>query len=512
MTDKIKNPRFSLRRKMALVVVLGVAVSLIVALLTNSVGQIIADKLYFSDEKKQERMIAYQTDLQQFVSINGVQSVDSSRLNAWAEENDNVSLFIYKENKLILKVEPSDEEPLREEESTAKERFDRLYEQERRENEQTTKKDDVSERATTVLATDVVYEVFTGDAQDLLVARDGVSSVFDSLLLTQDSGYFEVNFADGNAVVCITDNAEKTMTDILLFVSVGASFFTFSVIVLIYNQKKVNQIVALSQTVRRIGNGEPELPIVSRGKDEIALLAGEVDTMRRSVIEKSENEKKALAAGHELVATMSHDIRTPLTALMGYLDILSEHRFEDPELEKKYLEACRNKAQQLKNLSDRLFHYFLVFGQPMAPLMPETMDAQLFLSQILGEQTQYLLEKGFHVEYSPSECTANLCLDANEICRVFDNVFSNIARYADRSIPVTVQTEENGKMICVNIENAVAKNLADSESTGFGLKICDRILTQSGGSFTCEEKDGRFRVAICLPTVTETEGPHKKKK
>ncbi|MBQ3086832.1 MAG: HAMP domain-containing histidine kinase [Clostridia bacterium] len=515
MTDKIASPRFSLRRKMALVVIVGVAVGLLVALLTNSVGHVVAEKLYFSDEKKQERMLAFQTDLQTFVADNGVQSVDSVQLNAWAAENNGVSLFVYKENKLILKVEPLVEEPASQEEDTTKDRFDRLYEREKDERnteEQTTQKQRTRDTADSTETTDVIYEVFTGDPQDILTADESPVSAYSNLLLTQDSGYFEVTFADGNAVVCIRDNTENTLHEILLVISIGAAFFTLAMIVLIYNQKMVNRIVALSQTVRRIGNGEAELSIVSHGQDEIALLAREVDTMRRSVLEKSENEKKALEAGNELVATMSHDIRTPLTALMGYLDILLEHRFDDPQLEKKYLESCRSKAQQLKNLSDRLFHYFLVFGQPMAPLVPETMDAQLFLSQILGEQTQYLIEKGFQVQYVPCELNVLLCLDAHEVCRVFDNVFANVARHAECGCVVSVQTGVFSGGICVSVENTVAAHPENGESTGFGLKICERIMRQSGGSFRYEEKDGLFRAEICLPTVKEQTNTRRKKK
>ena len=198
---------------MALVVIVGVAVGLLVALLTNSVGHVVAEKLYFSDEKKQERMLAFQTDLQTFVADNGVQSVDSVQLNAWAADNNGVSLFVYKENKLILKVEPLVEEPASQEEDTTKDRFDRLYEREKDERNtevQTTQKQRTWDTADLTETTDVIYEVFTGDPQNILTADESPVSAYSNLLLTQDSGYFEVTFADGNAVVCIRDNTENT--------------------------------------------------------------------------------------------------------------------------------------------------------------------------------------------------------------------------------------------------------------------------------------------------------------
>lgn len=513
---------------------LAVVSGLFVALLTSAAAQLFAEEVLFSDEKMQQRMQSYQTQLQTFVTENDIHSLDSEQLNSWAEQHSNISLFIYKENKLILKTgtvvsqtqTTEATQPVTERPDPPDDRYDRdpFRPGPQRSFDDTEERlyddmDDFTTEAPTEPATDavtetttVVYEVFTGDDADIVYEEGAAASAFEDLLLTRDSGYFEVSFADGTAVACIIDNSETAVRNITLFGSIIVSFLTFAVIILAYNQKKVNDIVSLSQRVHRIGNGELELPIEVRGQDEIAMLADEVDTMRCSVLEKIEKEKKALAAGHELVATMSHDIRTPLTALMGYLDILHEHRFDDAQLEKKYLEACRSKAQQLKNLSDRLFHYFLVFGQPVAPLSPESINAQLLLSQVLGEQTQFLLENGFQVQYESYEGDDTLFVDAHEIYRVFDNVFSNISRYADRKMPVCVGTAPFAQGLCVRIVNNIDTAAAHSESTGFGLKICERVLRESGGSFEYEEKDGVFTVRICLPVENPAVQEKRKKK
>lgn len=524
MTDNSRKRIGTLHRKMAMMILVGIVVGLIVAVLTNAGGKFVADALYFSDEKIQDRMQEYQVALRTYVAENDISSIDSAALNDWAESNGYVSLFVYKENKLILKTgssevstvptepptqRPEPENPRRDWDDNRHDDWppdrNRPWEDDYEEEAQT-------QAVTEYVTTTVVYEVFTGDEDAIIYEEGSSASVLDNLLLTQEGGYFEVDFSDGVAVACIMDNSQSIAEDIILLASLILSFLTFALIVLAYNQKKVNDIVALSRTVRRIGDGDLDLPIDARGQDEIALLAEEVDNMRCAVVEKIENEKNALAAGHELVATMSHDIRTPLTTLMGYLEILQEHRFSDEELEKKYLSICHSKAQQLKNLSDRLFNYFVVFGQPMAPLSPESIDAQLFLSQVLGEQTQYLLEKGFSVQYTPFVGEVSVCLDAQEIYRVFDNVFTNIVRYADRSQTVFVHAFAQQDGLCVQIDNCIDENAAHSESTGFGLKICKRVLEQSGGSFAYEESNGSFSVRICLPVELKNNDNTEKRK
>lgn len=504
---------------MGLVILIGIVTGLLVATMTNIIANNIAEKYVFSEEKMQETMKSRQSAFQEYVTQRNLSSLDSSVINAWAEENGGVSLMIYKENKLILKTgETATTVPTTQVPATEIDEEDPWVDDDRRpphpeddrrdpyrpgweyyRDDSTTEEPTETPTAVSTEPTTVVYEVFTGDENDIVYAQEPTRSALETLLLTKDSGYVEVQFSDGKAIVCFIDNTAKQADGIITLVSLLTSFITFAVLILIYYTKKVNQVVSLAHTVHRVGDGELDLPVHAQGSDEIALLADEVDAMRCSVAEKIENEKQASAAANELVTTMSHDIRTPLTALIGYLDLLEENNAAKNNDDKKYIEACRSKAQQLKNLSDRLFNYFLVYGHTMTTQPPEYIDAQIFLAQVLGEQAQYLLSNGLSVQYTPYEKSGLFYIDANEVCRVFDNVFSNIVRYADRDYPVFISTQLHKDSLVIGIENRINEHAEHNESSGLGLKICSRVMQQCGGSFAASQDDGVFSATLMLP-------------
>ena len=79
-------------------------------------------------------------------------------------------------------------------------------------------------------------------------------------------------------------------------------------------------------------------------------------------MDRMNSERAAQEANNQLITSMSHDIRTPLTSLIGYLDIISGHKYKNEQELQKYIGSCSDKAVQLKDLSDKLFQYFLVYN------------------------------------------------------------------------------------------------------------------------------------------------------
>ena len=130
--------------------------------------------------------------------------------------------------------------------------------------------------------------------------------------------------------------------------------------------------------------------------------------MRLSIIQKHQREKEAWDANSQLVTSMSHDIRTPLTSMIGYLDIIKSEKYQSAEELERYISSCREKAFQLKELSDKLFQYFLVFNSGENEKHLEVFDANVLLTQILqAGQTLYSLAREYGVseqvilEYNP---------------------------------------------------------------------------------------------------------------
>lgn len=204
----------------------------------------------------------------------------------------------------------------------------------------------------------------------------------------------------------------------------------------------------LSKEVSLIEQGDLEQSITYRGNDEISLLAINADNMRNSIITRYKSEKEAWEANSELITSMSHDIRTPLTSLIGYLEILDSKDYHSEEQLDKYIKSCKDKSIQLKDLSDKLFQYFLVFGKEKIIMKMETFDARILLEQIISEHVFDLTSLGFDVKTVFLEQSCIITADIQFLKRILDNLFSNVRKYASPTAPVSVVgSVENDRLI-----------------------------------------------------------------
>ena len=138
--------------------------------------------------------------------------------------------------------------------------------------------------------------------------------------------------------------------------------------------------------------------------------------MRCAIKERQQKEEEAGKANRELVTAMSHDLRTPLTSLLGYVDILQMEKGEDRGQQRKYLNSIRDKAYQIKELSDKLFEYFIVYGRKREELEAEEVNGAEFLGQIVEESLFDMESEGFDIRRSSDEINCRLLADIN-LCR-----------------------------------------------------------------------------------------------
>ena len=129
----------------------------------------------------------------------------------------------------------------------------------------------------------------------------------------------------------------------------------------------------------------------------------------------------------------------------------------------------------------------------------EPVDADEMLHQILGECAFSLENKGYEVWCDFQELGGRLRVDTELLKRVFDNLYSNVLKYADAGKPVCLSFMPHGGEVVIAFENAVSAGRAAEESTNIGLKTCERILTRCGGSFRVEESNGQFTAVLKLP-------------
>ena len=204
---------------------------------------------------------------------------------------------------------------------------------------------------------------------------------------------------------------------------------------------------------------------------------------------------------------MSHDIRTPLTSLIGYLDIIESGKYSSPEEEKRYIRSCRDKAFQLRDLSDKLFQYFLVFGSSGKEKKLEVYDAGILLQQIVSEHVAELMSYGYMIDFDytvPEK--VEMAADISGLRRLFDNIFSNIMKYADKRRHVSIEASVQEGLITVRIINGVLETSRKVESNNIGLKTCEKICRDMDGTFEYHDDGLLFKIRITIPVYEEQAG------
>ena len=336
----------------------------------------------------------------------------------------------------------------------------------------------------------------------------------------QDTKNRIVEFDDGPFYVYINVYKEEYFYRVMMIVRIILCMLTLIGTILIYNGRVLGRIVRLSAEVEEVTRGNLAADIAGTANDEIGSLANNVDTMRNYIIKRLQSEKEAWDKNSELITAMSHDIRTPLTSLIGYLDIIESEKYQSKDEEKRYIEACRNKAFQLKDLSDKLFQYFLVFGSKGADKKLEVYDAGILLQQIISEHSAELINYGYNIDLdyklpveleSEEKEKVEIEVDISGLRRLFDNLFSNLMKYADKSavIRISVALDDDERDIIVRMINGVLTDSRRVESNKIGLKTCEKICRDMGGDFFYQDEGQLFTVRMNLPVhVKKIDGDH----
>ncbi|UQZ36118.1 sensor histidine kinase [Paenibacillus sp. PK3_47] len=331
-------------------------------------------------------------------------------------------------------------------------------------------------------------------------ASDNQSYLFNNILKTDT--FYTVDFQDMKATIYMDCFFEYKFYNIVAIVNVIICSLSFILLILIFINRKTSYISVLEQEIKILEGGELNYPITIKGNDELSSLAESINEMRISFIERIENEDNAKIANKELVTAMSHDIRTPLTALVGYLDIITYEKYKTQEDLKKYLNNSRDKAYQIKHLSDKLFEYFTVSKIDEDDLEFERFNGTQLFEQLIDEQIVLLENNGFTYQINSCNTPYDIELHLLSIRRVFDNIFSNILKYASDSEPVLISFRIKDQSLIISIKNRINNDIYDLSGTGIGIKTCERIIDRLHGRFSITKTKGYFSVHISL-TISE---------
>ena len=203
------------------------------------------------------------------------------------------------------------------------------------------------------------------------------------------------------------------------------------------------------------------------------------------------------------VTNISHDLRTPLTAICGYLDLL----MQEPQSEKseRYLAVIRERTDAMRGLTEELFRYSVIAGST-EELHFEPVCLNDILEQSLAGFYGVLSERGIVPDIEIPEHPILRTLDKEALRRIFDNILSNAAKYSDGDLAVTLSPDgtaifENSakELDTVQVAHLFDRFFTVSSArggTGLGLSIAKLLTEKMGGSIAAQYREGKLCVSV----------------
>ncbi len=289
------------------------------------------------------------------------------------------------------------------------------------------------------------------------------------------------------------------LKDLLTCLNIVLCFSIYLAIVIGFINAKLKYIKYLINCIHFMRGGDFTAETEIRGNDELSHLATHIDELRHKINESNITEKNRAMKQYQLLTSISHDLRTPLTSIIGYLEILSDRDFGDNEKEKRYLNLSLNRSLQLQELINSAFEHFYLTDKENQSIELLRCNSISGLKNIILDRAQLLSQHNFTYDVQmPSERFA-IVYDVRLMERLFDNVFANILRYAEKYSLVAVEGKILGSSLIITIANRIEPCCKRSERTGIGIKNCKKIMELHNGSFENGVGDVGYTVTITLP-------------
>ncbi|BCZ44834.1 sensor histidine kinase [Clostridium gelidum] len=257
----------------------------------------------------------------------------------------------------------------------------------------------------------------------------------------------------------------------------------FIVSFVIITNKKMKYLDEIAIGLKIIASGNLNYRIQEKGTDEIRNIAYNINYMAKEIGEKINAERDAEKTKTDLITNVSHDLRTPLTSVMGYMGLVIQNRYKDEAEMKEYLNIAFSKAERLKLLIEDLFEYTKLNNNGIT-LTKTKVNLAEFLSQLIEELMPLFDENELAVYRKFESEKISVSIDTLKMLRVFENLITNAIKYSYKPGEILVGLYEKDNTAIV-----VFRNKGDHLSKEKAEKLFDRFYrldesrnTNTGGS------------------------------
>lgn len=333
---------------------------------------------------------------------------------------------------------------------------------------------------------------------------------------------------DGETVIAINNFPKKErlfhfQSILIVFLLIG----TMAILVIflcsqLFFRRMARQMTeplhALADGAHRIEQGDLSQEIIYNGKDEFTAVCTAFNRMQRHILEERERNNAYEKARTDLVAGISHDLRTPLTSVKGYIKGLRDGVANTPEKEEQYLSIAYQKACYMDVLLQKLF-YFSKLETGSLPLYLKKEELSNFIQSLIEDMQKDLEQKGATISLQCDEGTYEASIDTEQMGRVFTNLVENALKYSNRpQTEILITLSHQGDMERIVFQDNgdgvpqehlpylfqqfwrgdEARSAKNGEGSGLGLYIVKYIVEAHGGTVSADNRNG-LAITILLP-------------
>ena len=288
------------------------------------------------------------------------------------------------------------------------------------------------------------------------------------------------------------------------------------ILTIIYIVMLIKNLVYLDKIMvgaKAAAEGKLNYKIEEKKKGHLRELAHDINNIKEGLRKSVENEMKSENMKTELITNVSHDLKTPLTSIINYIDLLKRENIE-PENARDYVSILDKKSQRLKILIEDLFEASKAASGAME-LNITRIDIGQLLKQALGENDERFKDSNLEVKLNIPDDKVFINGDGKRLYRVFENLISNIVKYSLSNTRVYIDMFKENNEVTIIMKNISAYELSfdtdeitnrfkrgdasrSTEGSGLGLAIAKSIIELHNGSFKIEADGDLFKSIIKL--------------
>ena len=291
---------------------------------------------------------------------------------------------------------------------------------------------------------------------------------------------------------------EQHLAVIILYVLLG--IVIFSVTFMILEEPGIRYLGRISDAVQSISQGNLNTEVDVTGDDEFSAMAANLNKMSSDIRRLMDKEREAERTKNELITNVAHDLRTPLTSIIGYLELLAGNTQVPQEMQHKYIEIAYSKSRRLEKLIEDLFGFTKLNYGKIAMHIGQ-IDIVKLLEQLLEEAYPNFEEKNLSYDLQSNVPAKIISADGNLLARLFDNLIGNAIKYGADGKRVLVKIHGEEETVTVSVTNFGRVIPADelpllfnkfyrveqsrsttTGGTGLGLAIAKEIVDMHAGT------------------------------